>query len=458
LTKSAAKKKNADDIIQGQKAAKKKTEDFSDLVAEKIPEYTSLAANGKFGEAIEKLLQLEKKTRQGGDAISTAKVLCAIAEICHQKNEHNALNENIIILSKRRGLLKESIKQLVIKCMSFLDEMKYDPKMALIKTLLEVTEGKIFVEKQRARLTLILAKIKESEGDINEAAKILQEVQIETFGAMKKKEKTEYILEQMRLCLLKKDYVRTQIISKKINPKVLHEDDFQEINIKFNELMIQYYINERKHIEIAKCYNQIYNTPLVKSDPAKWGQALKLIVFYLILAEFDNEQSDFSHRLNQDPNLDKIPEYKNLLNLFLTHEVIHQEKIEQEFSAELTKLPPFSDKEETKHLWADLKQRVIEHNIRVVARYYTRIRANRLSQLLSLDIKETEKHVSRLVVKGSVFAKIDRPHGIITFKKSEAPSDVLNKWSSDIESLLKIVENSCHLIQRENMVHKKNLK
>lgn len=40
---------------------------------------------------------------------------------------------------------------------------------------------------------------------------------------MEKKEKVEFILEQMRLCLAKKDFVRTQIISKKINTKYFEE-------------------------------------------------------------------------------------------------------------------------------------------------------------------------------------------------------------------------------------------
>lgn len=40
---------------------------------------------------------------------------------------------------------------------------------------------------------------------------------------MEKKEKVEFILEQMRLCLAKKDYIRTQIISKKINTKFFDE-------------------------------------------------------------------------------------------------------------------------------------------------------------------------------------------------------------------------------------------
>jgi hypothetical protein len=65
----------------------------------------------------------------------------------------------------------------------------------------------------------MLSKIREDEGKVNEAADILQELQVETFGSMDKREKTDFILEQMRLTLAKRDYTRTQIISRKINTK-----------------------------------------------------------------------------------------------------------------------------------------------------------------------------------------------------------------------------------------------
>lgn len=53
-------------------------------------------------------------------------------------------------------------------------------------------------------------------------------LQVETFGSMEKREKVEFILEQMRLCLAKKDYIRTSIISKKINTKFFDND---EVNV-----------------------------------------------------------------------------------------------------------------------------------------------------------------------------------------------------------------------------------
>ena len=51
--------------------------------------------------------------------------------------------------------------------------------------------------------------------------------QVETYGSMERREKVEFILEQMRLCLAKKDYIRTQIISKKISPKVFENNQEQ---------------------------------------------------------------------------------------------------------------------------------------------------------------------------------------------------------------------------------------
>ena len=46
------------------------------------------------------------------------------------------------------------------------------------QTLRAVTEGKIHVELERARLTRQLAKIRESEGKVAEAADLMAEVQV----------------------------------------------------------------------------------------------------------------------------------------------------------------------------------------------------------------------------------------------------------------------------------------
>jgi hypothetical protein len=50
----------------------------------------------------------------------------------------------------------------------------------------------------------------------------------ETFGAMAKTEKIYYILEQVRLCLDRKDFVRAQIMAKKVSPRAFAEQPKKE--------------------------------------------------------------------------------------------------------------------------------------------------------------------------------------------------------------------------------------
>jgi 26S proteasome regulatory subunit N5 len=440
--------------------SKQKAEDFSDLVKEKIPEYTTLSETN-FGQAIENLLQLEKKTRQGGDMASTGKVLVTIVDICQARKQYQSLNENLVLLSKRRSLIKESVKQMVQRAQAIItnekEPLEYNVKIDLINTILAITDGKIYLEKPRARVVLLLSKMREDEGKIDEAAKILQDVQVETFGTMKIKEKTEYILEQMRLCLKKKDFVRAQIISRKINPKVFEAEDMADLKIRFNQQMISYFLDQKNYLEVAKCYWEIFET--VKSEEDKL-EYLRLLVIFVILSTHNNEQSDFINRVNVLPLLEKLPEFKSLVTLVLTVEVIVYHSLLQTvkplFMEHTLLNTVFKDKEGTDLFWEEFGLRIIEHNIRVIEKYYKRVTTKRLSALLSLNEKETEVHLGRMVVAGAVYAKIDRPHGIVSFRKPQTASDQLNQWSSDIDSLLKIVENSCHLIERENMIYKLN--
>ncbi len=84
----------------------------------------------------------------------------------------------------------------------------------------------------------------------------------------------------------------------------------------------------------------------------------------------------------------------------------------------------------------------LAQNVRVVAEYYTRITVTRLSALLDLTPKETEQTLARLVVSGTIWAKTDRPAGIVDFKKKKSAEEVMNDWSSDMQKLLGLVEKT----------------
>lgn len=77
-----------------------------------------------------------------------------------------------------------------------------------------------------------------------------------------------------------------------------------------------------------------------------------------------------------------------------------------------------------------------------MADYYTRITISRLTALLDLTSRQTEETLSRLVVSKTIWARIDRPSGVINFKAKRNAEDIMNDWSSDMQKLLGLVEKS----------------
>ncbi|KAM1124978.1 hypothetical protein COP2_041517 [Malus domestica] len=437
---------------------------------------------GDLDNQIEKLLNVEKQMRLAGDVAGTKKAAIDILDLCFKAGAWKTLNDQIVVLSKRRGQLKQAVTAMVQQAMQYIDQTPdIETRVELIKTLNNVSAGKIYVEIERARLIKRLAKIKEEQGLIAEAADLMQEIAVETFGAMAKTEKIAFILEQVRLCLDRQDYVRAQILSRKISPRVFDVDASKEkkkpkegdnvveeapadipslLELKriYYELMIRYYFHNNDYLEICRCYKAIYDIPSVKENPAQWIPVLRKICWYLVLAPYDSMQSSLLNSILEDKNLSELTYFRLLLKQVVTMEVIQWTTLwntyKDEFESEKNMLGgSLGDKAAE-----DLRQRIIEHNILVVSKNYSRITLKRLAELLCLSIQEAEKHLSDMVVSKALVAKIDRPVGIVCFQTAKDSNNVLNSWAMNLEKLLDLVEKSCHQIHKETMVHKASLK
>lgn len=404
------------------------------------------------------------------------------------------LNEQVLLLSKKHGQLKQAITKMVQVVMGFLDDTPdIETKLSVIETLRTVTEGKIFVEVERARVTRILSDIKKSQGDINKARDILCELQVETFGSMTRREKTEFILEQVALCIESGDWTQAQILSRKIStsryfarkpaktPEQLEadrkkreeedekrqesdppaeqlNDDVTDLKLRYYEQQITLAKHEDKYLDACKHYRQVLDTESVEKNPEQLRAVLQRVIYFILLAPYDNEQSDLLHRINLDArNLAEVPKEAALLKQFTISELMRWPMVEQQYGEHLCSTDIFS-KEEDKNdekahaRYEALRHRVIEHNVRVVAKYYTRITFPRLTELLDLSEEETEKYISDLVTKKTVFARIDRPARVVDFEVRRGPDEVLDEWSGSMKGLLGLLERVGHLIQREEMM------
>jgi 26S proteasome regulatory subunit N5 len=401
------------------------------------------------------------------------------------------LSEQVLLLSKKHGQLKQAITKMVQVVMGFLDDTpNLETKLRIIETLRTVTEGKIFVEVERARITRILSNIKKEQGDIKSACDILTELQVETFGSMTRREKTDFILEQVALCIENDDWTQAGILSRKIStryfarkpkkspeqlekerkereeaeksrrpedPPIEKEDDVTDLKLRYYEQQITLAKHEDNYLEVCKHYRQVLDTESVENNPNQLHAVLQRVIYFVLLAPYDNEQSDLLHRIQADTRNSEVPKDAALLKQFTISELMRWPMVEQQYGEHLCSTDIFSKDKNAKDpkaytRYEALRHRVIEHNVRVVAKYYTQITFPRLTELLDLSEDETEKYISDLVTKKTVFARIDRPAKVVNFEVKRGPDEVLDEWGGSMKGLLGLLERVGHLIQREEMM------
>jgi hypothetical protein len=126
---------------------------------------------------------------------------------------------------------------------------------------------------------------------------------------MDNREKFDFILEQMRLALLKVrfhhspfppmptertqgDYIRTEILSRKVSPKALRDvalqvrpnphpiramawrlTAVQDLKLRFFDLMSKYYQHERRYLDLVRAGLEVYATPSVAESEKQWTEA-----------------------------------------------------------------------------------------------------------------------------------------------------------------------------------------
>lgn len=153
---------------------------------------------------------------------------------------------------------------------------------------------------ERARVTRILSNIKKTQGDLNAAADILCELQVETFGSMSRREKTEFILEQVGLCIERGDWTQATILSRKINkryfarkpkktpeqieklkreaeekektrgpdePPMEVDDDVTDLKLRYYDQQIILANHDYKYLDVCKHYREVLDTEAVENNP-----------------------------------------------------------------------------------------------------------------------------------------------------------------------------------------------
>jgi 26S proteasome regulatory subunit N5 len=147
----------------------------------------------------------------------------------------------------------------------------------------------------------------------------------------------------MRLESLRGNWVKVRVGSRKINRVYLKEKEsavrpllgllplvglahVQDMKLKYYDLIVQLALQDDNYLEACSAYQEVWDTEEIKKDEGReinvsfailvessrerlTRQVLENIMTYVVLAPYNNEQSDMLHKLFADSALQKSPVY-----------------------------------------------------------------------------------------------------------------------------------------------------
>ena len=148
--------------------------DFTKETDEALQNAESLVQSGALQDALQLLFALEKRCRTGNDNANLARVCRAAVNSCQESGDHEAVVHTLNTLATRRSQKVAAITALVQTALPWCvvaetyapiavaddDAEKMAVRDKLVVTLRDITDGKLFLEREHAILTRALATIK----------------------------------------------------------------------------------------------------------------------------------------------------------------------------------------------------------------------------------------------------------------------------------------------------------
>jgi 26S proteasome regulatory subunit N5 len=425
---------------------------------------------------LKKLIDEEKVTRLENEFEKNRTLTKKILETLHNRNDFPNFLKLFEYLTQRRNQSRESIISMVKYCINDILPNLKDQKDSseLLNTIIRVTEGKIFVEYEYSQAIRKMTEIYLKNNNIEEAAKLIQDVQIEAFGSLESDYKIDYILFQMQVLIEKGDYIRTLIVSNKIKRNHLDDEGIELLKIRFFRLMILYHIHEKKYLEASKCYKTLYdfvksiNDKLVEAEKEHKEIKPKILENYI---QAKNENDLVKLFENYVLYLSICPpelETKNMLNelkikykkeLDVDKNILYV--VEKRLSDDIilidnhlfNRYKDFDIFRNNEDLLKLFRKYWIQHDLSLFEKFFGKIHIGRISQMTFVPDDEIESEIADMVVNNYIFARINRIEKIVNFRKKTDHHDVLDNFNYDMDNMLKKIEETCHLINKEYLKH-----
>jgi len=197
-------------------------------------------------------------------------------------------------------------------------------------------------------------------------------------------EKTDFLLEQVRLCIAANDWITSENTSRKISTRWFDSKDEEEeetlptegddtptfskvdLKLRYYDLMIQLSLYQNDYLSTTKHYMAVYHTPIIQHTPERARAVLQNVLIFVVLTPYDNEQSDLLHRVvREDPvKNDEMGWVGGFVKKFTDGELMRWPMVQEIYGKELRATSIFAKDEgdgKGQQRWEALAQRVTEH-------------------------------------------------------------------------------------------------
>lgn len=376
-------------------------------------------------------MERERKARMENNDEELQKIFPEIVGSCGSDEEVLGM---VRMLTVKRGQSRPAIKWMIGKL--FHEKQGEAGFVGFFSGVLrDVIEGRIFLEEERIYITEELKRRYESSGDVESALEMVINVPVETFTMIKEGTMVNYQLEQLRLCVANRDWVRADITLKKIRKKYFENDDAVEEKTKFHEMVVHLYLGQRKYFDASSVYHKLSNFGTVRTE------YVVLSSFFCILATCETEMENIACKraemlrmLSEDKNNDeemRVMVRKFLSQLVLEKSVVHD--VQRAVSPVLD-VSAYLD---------DLASAVDEHNFRIIERFYSSATVEDMSAIMQTPVEDVVRRISFMVNNGFARCKINQKTGVVGFGE--------RRWSDDVVDVMDKLIRCNHLIHKERL-------
>ncbi|MEN2496798.1 MAG: 26S proteasome non-ATPase regulatory subunit 12 [Marteilia pararefringens] len=380
-----------------------------------VGELKGYIEKNQISEAIDIVHDYERKLRLTEDYKSLSLLFATLTSGIFKLRQPFKILDELEYFIKKKHSLRPALETLVNEIASSYPNY-FDDNSELEKFLnrfINVTEGKLYAERPRSQAITFLSKIAEDKQDFVKAKELLLITHIETISSLDYHSKTQFILEQMRLCLKCKDMNRMDLISKKMNQKFITEPENEELLITFYHYMTQASIVNREFTDCLTYFNKLYNCQTIQKDNHRKLIMMKLIISTAILSDSGKTSYSILRELKKDEDIASIPLHLQLLNLYVSNQMIQKSYFDETFLHTVflkddEPLIKMLDSESIGEIMKLVDKQLRKRNIYVMAFYSTSMTLRRAAELLECSEDEAEDLLVEMIVNNRIECLINR--------------------------------------------------